>query len=77
MVNKLRKDSMDSLSRARTAGRWVWKHFRLVAGVALVAGLALTPAANRDVIAAVDWTIDPLALGGAMALLALAPLPRR
>ncbi|MGI9098548.1 MAG: hypothetical protein ACR2H2_08690, partial [Solirubrobacteraceae bacterium] len=66
---------MDSLPRrARTAGRWAWKHFRLVAGVALVVGLALTLAANREAVAAVDWTIDPLALGGAMALLAVAPL---
>ena len=69
---------MDSLARrARTAGRWAWQHFRLVAGIALVIGLALTLAANRDAIAAVDWSIDPLALAGAMALLAIAPSPRR
>ncbi|MEA2195056.1 MAG: dolichol-phosphate mannosyltransferase [Solirubrobacteraceae bacterium] len=66
---------MDSLARrARTAGRWLWRHFRLVAGLALVAGLTLTLAANRDAIAAVDWTIDPLTLAGALALLAVAPL---
>jgi hypothetical protein len=75
MVNKLREDGMDSLARwARTAARWAWERFRLLAGIALVAGLALTLAANREAIAAVEWTIDPLALGGAMALLAIAPL---
>jgi|GEM_PF-308531 len=66
---------MDSLARTlRPAGRWAWKHFRLSAGIALVAGLALTLAANRDALAAVDWTIEPLALAGAIALLAAAPL---
>ena len=55
---------MDSLARrARTAGRWAWQHFRLLAGIALVVGLALTLAANREALAAVDWTIEPLALG--------------
>ncbi|MEA2223537.1 MAG: hypothetical protein QOH83_1913, partial [Solirubrobacteraceae bacterium] len=44
------------------AGRWAWEHFRLIAGIALVAGMALTLAANRDALAAVDWTIAPLAL---------------
>ena len=66
---------MDSLARrTRAAGRWAWQHFRLVAGIALVVGLALTLAANREAIAAVDWTIDPLALAGAITLLAIAPL---
>ena len=66
---------MDSLARrARTAGRWAWQHFRLVAGIALVVGLTLTLAANRDAIAAVEWSIDPLTLAGALALLAVAPL---
>ncbi len=58
----------------RAAGRWAWQHFRLVAGVALVAGLVLSLAANREAVAAVQWSIDPLALGGAIALLAVAPL---
>ena len=58
----------------RAAGRWAWQHFRLVAGVALVIGLALSLGANRHAIAAVQWSIDPLALGGAIALLAVAPL---
>ena len=58
----------------RTAGRWAWRHFRLLAGIALVAGLALTLAANRDALAAVDWTIEPLALAVAIVLLAGAPL---
>ncbi|MEY2517180.1 MAG: dolichol-phosphate mannosyltransferase [bacterium] len=58
----------------RSAGRWAWRHFRLVAGVALVAGLALALAANRDAIAAVQWTLEPWALAGAVALLAVAPL---
>jgi dolichol-phosphate mannosyltransferase len=66
---------MESLARwARTAGRWAWRHGRLVAGIAVVVGLTLTLAANRDAIAAVDWTIDPLTLAGALTLLALAPL---
>ena len=66
---------MDSLARrCRTTARWAWEHFRLVAGVALVVGLTLTLAANRDALAAVDWTIEPLALVGAIALLAAAPL---
>ena len=66
---------MDSLARrARTAGRWAWRHFRLVAGIALVVGLTLTLAANRDAIAAVEWSIEPLTLAGALALLAVAPL---
>jgi dolichol-phosphate mannosyltransferase len=58
----------------RTAGRWAWRHFRLVAGIALVAGLALTLISNRDAIAAVDWTLEPWALAGGVALLAVAPL---
>ena len=66
---------MDSLAQtARTVGRWAWRHFRLLAGIGLAIGLALTLASNRDALAAVDWTIDPLALGGAMLLLAVAPL---
>jgi dolichol-phosphate mannosyltransferase len=66
---------MNSLARTcRTTARWAWKHFRLVAGVALVVGLTLTLAANRDALAAVDWTIEPFALAGAIALLACAPL---
>ncbi|MDP1848382.1 MAG: polyprenol monophosphomannose synthase [Solirubrobacteraceae bacterium] len=66
---------MDSLARrARTAGQWAWRHFRLVAGIALVVGLTLTLVAHRAAIAAVDWSIDPLALAGAVALLAVAPL---
>jgi dolichol-phosphate mannosyltransferase len=66
---------MDSLARrCRTTARWAWQHFRLVAGVALVVGLTLTLAANRDALAAVDWTIEPFALAGAIALLACAPL---
>jgi dolichol-phosphate mannosyltransferase len=75
MVSKLREGSMDSPARrARTVGRWAWRHFRLVAGIALVAGLTLTLAANRDAIAAVQWSVDPLTLAGALALPAVAPL---
>ena len=66
---------MDSLARRlRSAGRWSWQHFRPIAGIALVVGLALTLAANRGALAAVDWTIEPLALAGAIALLAVGPL---
>ncbi|HVF78318.1 MAG TPA: hypothetical protein VNA28_08465, partial [Solirubrobacteraceae bacterium] len=66
---------MDSLARGiRTAVRWAWQHFRPIAGVALVAGLSLTLAVNHEAIAAVDWTIEPLALVAAIALLAAAPL---
>ena len=75
MVNKLWEGSMESLAhRARAAGCWAWRHFRLVAGIALVVGLTLTLVANRDALAAVDWSIEPLALAGAVALLAVAPL---
>ena len=58
----------------RTAGRWAWRHFRLVAGLALVVGLTLTLLSNREAIAAVQWTLDPWTLAGAIALLAVAPL---
>jgi dolichol-phosphate mannosyltransferase len=75
MVNKLWGGSMETLARrCVTAGRWAWDHFRLIAGAALVAGMALTLAANRDALAAVDWTIAPPALAGAIVLLAAAPL---
>ncbi|MEY2442974.1 MAG: dolichol-phosphate mannosyltransferase [bacterium] len=57
-----------------TAGRWAWRNFRLLAGIALVVGLVLALVSNREAIAAVDWSIDPLALVGAVALLAVAPL---
>ena len=43
-------------------------------GIALVVGLTLTLVSNREAIAAVDWSIDPWALAGAVALLAVAPL---
>jgi dolichol-phosphate mannosyltransferase len=56
------------------AAAWAWRNFRLVAGIALLAGLALTFASNREAIAAVQWTLDPWALTGAVALLAVAPL---
>ena len=66
---------MDRLARrARIAGRWSWQHFRLLAGIALLVGLTLTLAANREALAAVDWSIEPLALAGALALLAVGPL---
>jgi dolichol-phosphate mannosyltransferase len=75
MVNKLSGDDMDAIARTlRTAGRWTWRHFRLIAGIALVAGLTLTLAANRQALAGVSWTIEPLALAGSIALLAVAPL---
>ncbi len=58
----------------RTVGRWAWRNFRLVAGFALVVGLTLAVVSQREAIAAVDWSIDPLALAGAVVLLAVAPL---
>ncbi len=58
----------------RSAGRWAWRHFRLVAGIALVVGLALTLVSNREAIAAVQWTLEPATLVGAVVLLAIAPL---
>jgi len=74
MVNKT-EDGMGSLGRScRTAGRWAWRHFRLLAGIALVVGLGLTLTSQREAIAAVDWSIDPWALGGSIVLLAIAPL---
>lgn len=60
--------------RGRMAGRWAWRNFRLIAGIALVVGLALALISNREAIAAVDWSIDPWALAAAVALLAIAPL---
>lgn len=66
---------MDSLARTfKVAGRWCWRNFRPIAGIALVAGLTLTLAANREALAAVDWTIEPATLAAAIALLAVAPL---
>jgi len=74
MVNNSR-DSMGSIASSfRTAGRWTWRHFRLIAGIALVGGLALTLTSQRAAIGAVDWTIEPWALAGSIALLAIAPL---
>jgi len=68
-------DSMGSIARSfHTAGRWTWRHFRLIAGIALVGGLALTLTSQRAAIGAVDWTIEPWALAGSIALLAIAPL---
>ncbi|MBW3654266.1 MAG: polyprenol monophosphomannose synthase [Actinobacteria bacterium] len=75
MVNKFWGDGMEWLARrSRTAARWAWQHFGLVAGIALVIGMALTLAANRAALRAVDWTIEPAALAAAVALLAAAPL---
>ncbi|HUR84089.1 MAG TPA: polyprenol monophosphomannose synthase [Solirubrobacteraceae bacterium] len=66
---------MDSAKAAcRSAGRWAWRHFRLVAGIALIVGLVLLLGSDRDALAAVRWSIEPFALGGAIALLAVAPL---
>ncbi len=58
----------------KTAGRWAWQNFRIVAGVAFVVGLTLALLSNREAVSAVDWSIDPLALAGAVALMAVAPL---
>ncbi|HTN24368.1 MAG TPA: polyprenol monophosphomannose synthase [Solirubrobacteraceae bacterium] len=58
----------------RNAARWAWRHFRVVAGVALLTGLALTLVSNRAAIATVDWAIDGWALAAAIALLAVAPV---
>ncbi|MDX6704470.1 MAG: dolichol-phosphate mannosyltransferase [Solirubrobacteraceae bacterium] len=60
--------------RLTSISMWTWEHFRVIAGVLLVAGLAFALASSRESIAAVDWTIDPLTLAGAIALLAVAPL---
>ncbi|MEA2156931.1 MAG: dolichol-phosphate mannosyltransferase [Solirubrobacteraceae bacterium] len=58
----------------RTAGTWAWRHFRLVAGLALLAGVGLALLSEHAAIAAVDWAIDPWALAGAVGLMAVAPL---
>jgi len=60
--------------KSRTVGSWIWKHFRLIAGLALLGGFALTLAANRDALADFDWSLSPVALAGSVALLAAAPL---
>ncbi|MDX6692294.1 MAG: dolichol-phosphate mannosyltransferase [Solirubrobacteraceae bacterium] len=66
---------MESTKRsARSIGAWMWRRFRLVAGVALLAGLALTVFSNRDAIAGFDWALDPVAIAASIALLAGAPL---
>lgn len=66
---------MESTKRScRSIAAWMWKRFRLVAGIALLVGLGLTLAANREAIAGFDWSLDPLALAGSIALLAAAPL---
>jgi dolichol-phosphate mannosyltransferase len=66
---------MDSVKRTcRTAGTWMWKRFRPVAGIALLLGLALTLAANREALADFEWSLGPLVLVAAIVLLAAAPL---
>ncbi len=71
MVNKV----SDGLwHRPRAWRRWAGRRFRLLAGIALLVGLILGVEANREAIARFDWSIDPLALGGAVGLLAVAPL---
>ncbi len=66
---------MDSVKQGCIgAARWAWRHFRLVAGVALLGGLVLALVSSRAAIAAVDWSIEPWMLAGAVALLAIAPL---
>jgi dolichol-phosphate mannosyltransferase len=74
MVNK------DSDTAARRGGwragvrAWAGRRFRLLAGLAFLVGLTLGVEANREAIARVDWSLDPLALAGAIGLLAVAPL---
>jgi dolichol-phosphate mannosyltransferase len=71
----MEEEPMGSIKHGcRTAGGWAWRHFRMLAGAALLAGIALTLSSNRAAIASVDWAIDPWALAGAVGLLALAPL---
>ena len=66
---------MSSLKhRIGKAGRWSWRHFRLVAAIGLLIGLLLTVSAQREAIAAVDWSIEPWMLAASIALLAVAPL---
>ncbi|HEU0318276.1 MAG TPA: polyprenol monophosphomannose synthase, partial [Solirubrobacteraceae bacterium] len=67
MVNKV----ADALGHG---WRWAGRRFRLLVGIALLVGLILGVEANREAIARFDWSIDPLALGGAVGLLAVAPL---
>lgn len=54
--------------------RWARANFRVLAGIALLLGLVIELVANRAAVIAVDWTIEPVTLAGAVGLLALAPL---
>ncbi len=57
-----------------SAGRCVRERFRLLAGIGLLVGLGLALADNRAALGTLAWSVDPVALGGAVALLAVAPL---
>ena len=56
----------------RTVTRWAATRFRLIAGIALLAGLAVGFGGDlRAFAGVVDWSIDPLTLAGAIGLLAV------
>ena len=61
----------------RDLGRTVWhlfgKHFRTVAGVATVAGIAVALWGQRQALADFDWRLAPLSFLGAIGLFAVAP----
>ncbi len=74
MVNRDSDEAGDGRGGQAAVRRWAGRRFRLLAGIALLGGLTLGVEANREAIARVDWSIDPLALVGAVGLLAVAPL---
>src|SRR5262245_12165913 len=58
----------------RAAGSWVKRHARVLAALLTIGGLTAAIASQRTAIASFDWHIDPGALLGALALLAVAPI---
>ncbi|MEA2355452.1 MAG: dolichol-phosphate mannosyltransferase, partial [Solirubrobacteraceae bacterium] len=58
----------------RFSGGWASEHWRLLCGLGLLLGLGLVLRADAAAVAGVEWSVDPLAWAGAIALLGVAPL---